>query len=142
MKKFSLNAIADSFKTRSFRAGGYSVAATAMVLVMVILLNLMLGVLPSRLTKFDITENQLYSITEQTQAVLHDLQKEITVYWILTEGNEDSYLKSLLELVQEQSSHIKVVRRDTNMYPNFASAYTTEQVYPNSLVVECGEKYR
>ena len=142
MKKFSFSAIADSFKTRSFRAGGYSVAATAMVLVMVLLLNLMLGFLPSRLTKFDITENQLYSITEQTQSVLQDLQKEITVYWILSEGNEDSYLKSLLDLVQEQSSHIKVVRRDTNMYPNFASAYTTEQVYPNSLVVECGEKYR
>ena len=142
MKKFSFDAIADSFKTRSFRAGGYSVAATAIVLVIVLVINLLVGVLPTKLTKFDITENKLYSITEQTKAVLQSVNKDITVYWILTDGDEDGYLKSLLELVQEQNSHIKVVRRDTNVYPNFASEYTTETVYPNSLVVESGEKAR
>ena len=142
MKKFSLDSIANSFKTRSFRAGGYSVAATAMVLVIVIVINLLVGTLPAKVTKFDITENKLYSISEQTKEVLKDVNKDITVYWILTEGSEDSRLKSLLELVQEQSSHIKVVRRDTSVYPNFAADYTAETPYPNSLVVECGDKYR
>ena len=142
MKKFSFGSIVDSFKTRSFRAGGYSVAATAMVLAIVVIINLLLGALPSKYTKFDITANQLYSISEQTQSVVRGISKDITVYWILTEGDEDSYLESLLELVQEQNSHIKVVRKDTNVYPTFASGYTTETVYPNSLVVECGEKYR
>ena len=142
MKKFSFGSIVDSFKTRSFRAGGYSIAATAIVLVMVIIINLLVVALPSKLTKFDITDNQLYSISEQTKTVVQGVKKEITIYWILTEGVEDGYLKSLLELVQEQNSLIKVVQKDTNVYPNFGSAYTTDAVYPNSLVVECGEKYR
>ena len=142
MSKFSFKDIADSFKTRSFRAGGYSVAATAILLVMVIIINLMVGALPSKFTKFDITDNQLYSISEQTQALVRGLTKDITIYWILTDSEEDDYVKSLLELVQEQSSRIKVVVKDTSVYPNFASNYTADTVYPNSLVVECGEKYR
>lgn len=142
MKKLNFKAIGDSFKTRSFRAGGYSVAATAILLVMVIVINLLVSALPSSLTKFDLTTNQLYSISEQTQTVAKAVSKDITIYWILTEGNEDSYVKSLLELTQEQNSRIKVVRKDTNVYPTFASAYTADTVYPNSLVVECGEKYR
>ena len=142
LKKFSLGSIVDSFKTRSFRAGGYSVAATAILLVMVIIINLLVSALPSKMTKFDITDNQLYSISEQTKTVIKSIKKEITVYWILTEGNEDNYLKSLLNLVQEQSNLVKVVQKDTNIHPNFASAYTLDTIYPNSLLVECGEKYR
>lgn len=142
MSKFSFKDIADSFKTRSFRAGGYSIAATAILLVMVIVINLLVSALPSKYTKFDITANQLYSISEQTQTVARGLGKDVTIYWILTEGNEDGYVRSLLELVQEQSSHIKVVQKDTAVYPTFASGYTADTVYGNSLVVECGEKYR
>ena len=141
MSKFSFKEIADSFKTRAFRAGGYSIAATAIVLAIVILINLMVGALPAKMTKFDITENQLYSISEQTQAVVREVTKDITIYWILTDGEEDGYLKSLLELVQEHSSRIKVVVKDTSVYPNFAANYTAETPYPNSLIVECGEKY-
>ena len=142
MSKFSFKEITDSFKTRSFRAGGYSIAATAIVLAIVILINLMVGALPAKMTKFDITENQLYSISEQTQAVVREVTKDITIYWILTDGEEDGYLKSLLELVQEHSNRIKVVVKDTSVYPNFAANYTAETPYPNSLIVECGEKYR
>lgn len=142
MKKLNFGSVVDSFKTRSFRAGGYSIAATAILLVMVIIINLLVGALPSKFTKFDITDNKLYSISEQTRSVVKSIDKEITVYWIITEGSEDNYLKSLLDLVQEQSDLIKVVKKDTNVYPNFATAYTMDTVYPNSLVVECGEKYR
>ena len=100
MSKFSFKEIADSFKTRSFRAGGYSIAATAIVLAIVILINLVVGALPAKMTKFDITENQLYSISEQTQAVVREVTKDITIYWILTDGEEDGYLKSLLAIVR------------------------------------------
>ena len=111
MKKLNFGSVVDSFKTRSFRAGGYSIAATAILLVMVIIINLLVGALPSKFTKFDITDNKLYSISEQTRSVVKSIDKEITVYWIITEGSEDSYLKSLLDLVQEQSDLIKVVKQ-------------------------------
>lgn len=136
------NSLASSFKTRAFRAGGYSIVATAIVLTIVIVLNLVVGALPEKITKFDLTQTKLHSITPQTKQILSENNRDITIYWILTEGNEDTYVKSLLTLVQEQNSRIKVVRKDTDIYPTFATAYTTETVYPNSLIVECGEKYR
>lgn len=136
--------VSNSFKTRAVRAGGYSIAATAVILAIVVVINLLVGALPARLTKFDITDNKVYSISEQTKATVQNLKQDITVYWILTEGDEDSYIRSLLDLVGEYSDRIKVVRKDTDADPRFAEAYTTpgDTVYGNSLIVESGSKYR
>ena len=136
--------LVNSFKTRAVRAGGYSMAATAVILAIVVVINLLVGALPARMTKFDITDNRVYSISDQTKATVQGLKQDVTVYWILTEGNEDSYIRSLLDLMQEYSSHIKIVRKDTDADPRFAEAYTNpgDTVYGNSLIVECGERYR
>lgn len=144
MKKQNPGSFKDSFKTRAVRAGGYSIVATAFVLAIVIVINLLVAALPSRMLKHDITDNKVYSISDQTKATVQGLKQDITIYWVLTEGEEDNYVRSLLDLVQEYSKHIKVVRKDTSVDPRFAEAYTTaaDMVYGNSLIVECGEKYR
>lgn len=142
MKKFEFGSIADSFKTRSFRAGGYSIAATAIVLAIVLAVNMLIGALPSAFTQFDVTTQQMYSISDQTKQVIASLDQDVTIHWIVTVGNEDQYVKRLLERVDELSDHITVVKKDTDVNPTFASKYTSEEVYPNSLVVECGERYR
>lgn len=142
MPKFDAKAIADSFKTRSFRAGGYSVAATAIVLAIALLVNFLVGALPSTATQFDITADQMYSISEQTKQIVSSLQQDVTVYWIVTEGQDDNYLENLLSRVDEMSDRLTVVQKDTDVNPTFASQYTMDSVYPNSLVVECGDRYR
>ena len=55
MKKpnFSWKRVADSFSTRSFRAGGYSVAAAAIVLAIAVMVNVFAAALPASVTKFD-----------------------------------------------------------------------------------------
>lgn len=142
MKKFTFGSITDSFKTRSFRAGGYSVVATAIVLAIVLAVNMLVGGLPSSWTKLDITSERLYSISEQTEKVLDSLNQDVTVYWIVTVGMEDQYVKNLLDRLAELSDRIKVTRIDTDVNPGFGSKYTDEDVYPNSLVVECGNRFR
>lgn len=142
MKKFNFGSVADSFKTRSFRAGGYSIVATAIVLAIVLAVNMLVGALPSTMTQFDVTDEQLYSISEHTKQVIASLDQDVTIYWIVTVGNEDQYVKRLLERVDELSDRVTVVKKDTDVNPTFASQYTAEEVYPNSLVVECGDRYR
>ena len=142
MKKPASKSFMASFKTRAFRAGGYSIAATAIVLVMFILLNLVVGYLPSKITKIDLTETKLNSITAETKSVLQQLDQEITIYWMTSESANEPYLESLLDLVKEQNDHIKVVEMDLEIHPEFAGEYTDDAVYPNSLIVECGEKHR
>lgn len=142
MKKWKLTSIADSFKTRSFRAGGYSIAATCIVLAIVLAVNVLVGALPSALTRFDATAERLYSISEQTEKVVASLQEDVTIYWIVTVGNEDQYVKQLLGRLDDLSDRITVVKKDTDVNPNFASQYTQDTAYPNSLVVTCGTRYR
>ena len=142
MKKPASKSVMASFKTRAFRAGGYSIAATAIILAMLILLNLLVGRLPSKMTKYDLTSSKLNSITAGTKSILKQVDKDITIYWMSSESAADPYVESLLQLVKEQNKRIKVVQKDLNIYPEFATNYTDETVIPNSLIVECGDRFR
>ena len=142
MPKISAKKIGASFKTRAFQVGGYSVAATVIVLAIAIVVNIIAGSLPSKYTQFDTTSNQIFSISDQTEKLVGGLEEDVTIYWIVQSGNEDTYTGTLLDRYQSLSSHIKVVKKEPDVYPTFAQNYTDETVYNNSLVVECGDRSR
>ena len=135
MKKPDFSKITARFKTRSFRVGGYSMAAAALVLAIAIAANLFVGALPAGWTQFDITQNRYYSLSDQTEQVLEGLQSDVTVYWVVRDGVEDPTLQLLLEKYQGFSDHIKVVKKDPDLYPTFTQQYT-DTVEDNSLIVE------
>ena len=143
MKKpnFSWKRVADSFSTRSFRAGGYSVAAAAIVLAIAVMVNVFAVALPASVTKFDTTANQLFTLSEQTEKLVGGLTDEVTVYWIVRSGREESYLESLLSRYQSLSDKIRVVKKDPDVFPTFTQQYT-DSFTENSLIVEAGERYR
>ena len=64
--KFSVKNIAASFTTRSFRVGGYSVAAAAIVVAIAVVVNMLAAALPASLTQIDTTSNRLFTLSEQT----------------------------------------------------------------------------
>lgn len=131
-----------SFHTRTFRAGGYSLAAAAVVIAIAVAINLVVGALPADWTKIDLTNNGLYSLSSQTQQMISGLEDEVTVYWIVQSDTEDSTIGELLERYQDLSKNLKVEQRDPVVYPNFAQQYTTETLYNNSLIVTCGDRSR
>ena len=143
MKKpnFSWKRVADSFSTRSFRVGGYSVAAAAIVLAIAVMVNVFAAALPASVTKFDTTANQLFTLSEQTEKLVSGLTDEVTVYWIVRSGREESYLESLLSRYQSLSDKIRVVKKDPDVFPTFTQQYT-DSFTENSLIVEAGERYR
>ena len=131
-----------SLKTRSFRMGGYSVAATAIVLAIVITANVFIQALPARITQFDTTSNQLFTISQQTEQIVGGLEEEVRIYWIVQSGQEDGTLETLLSRYTAMNSKIHVEKKDPDVYPNFVQQYVTDSVYNNSLIVESGERYR
>lgn len=143
MKKpnFSWKRVVDSFSTRSFRAGGYTVAAAAIVLAIAVMVNVFAAALPASVTKFDTTANQLFTLSEQTEKLVGGLPDEVTVYWIVRSGREESYLESLLSCYQSLSDKIRVVKKDPDVFPTFTQQYT-DSFTENSLIVEAGERYR
>lgn len=127
MKKpnFSWKRVADSFSTRSFRAGGYSVAAAAIVLAIAVMVNVVAAALPASVTKFDTTANQLFTLSEQTEKLVGGLTDEVTVYWIVRSGREESYLESLLSRYQSLSDKIRVVKKDPDVFPTLPGSIPT-----------------
>ena len=131
-----------ALSTRTAKVGGYSVVLALIVLAILVAVNVLFSVLPSKFTQFDISAAQLYSLTSDTKVVATNLDKDVTIYWIAQAGQESTVLDKLLDRYQDLSDLITVVKKDPDIYPTFAQQYTDETVVNNSLVVECGDKSR
>ncbi len=126
----------------ALKGGSYSLAITVIVLAILIVINVFASVLPANLTRYDISVTRLFSITSNTKAVVNALEKDVTIYWIVQADQEDEVIENLLSKYESLSDHIEVVKKNPDVYPTFASQYTSEEVMNNSLVVECGERNR
>ena len=124
------------------KGGSYSLALTAIVLAILIAVNVLVSVLPSSATKYDITSTNLYSITSSTKVVVNALEKDVDIYWIVQSGEEDEIIENLLSKYESLSSHITVTKKNPDVYPTFTAQYTDDDVANNSLIVECGDKSR
>ena len=124
------------------KGGSYSIVVTAIVIAILIVVNVLVSVLPTKYTKYDISSSQLYSITSSTKVVVNALEKDVTIYWVVQNDQEDSVIENLLDKYDSLSDHITVVKKNPDVYPTFTQTYTSETVANNSLIVECGDKYR
>ena len=132
--------IKESMNGKYLKNGSYSVVISAIFIVIVIVINMIVGSLPSKYTEFDVSSQKLYSIGDETKAYLKKLDKDITIYQVVQSGSEDETLKRLLEKYAEESSHIKVETKDPVVNPKFTSQYTSDDVSANSLIVVCGDR--
>ena len=128
--------------TLALQGGSYSLILTAVVLAILVAVNVLVTALPTNLTWYDISATKLYSITSNTKVVVNALQEDVTIYWIVQSGEEDNVIENLLSKYESLSNHIQVVKKNPDVYPTFAQQYTDETVQNNSLVVECGDRYR
>lgn len=126
----------------ALKGGSYSLVLTGIVLAILIAVNVLASVLPSTWTQLDISSTKLYSITSNTKVVVNALEKDVTIYWIVQSDKEDDVIENLLAKYESLSEHIKVVKKNPDVYPTFAQQYTSETVLNNSLIVECGDSSR
>ena len=132
----------DPGSRQALRGGSYSLAITAVALAILVVVNIFASVLPTSLTKYDISSSKLYSITSNTKVVVNALEKDVTIYWVVQSGEEDDVIENLLSKYESLSDHIEVIKKNPDVYPTFAEQYTDETVQNNSLIVECGDKSR
>lgn len=126
----------------ALKGGSYSLIITAVVLAILVVVNIFTSLLPSNLTKLDISSSKLYSITSNTKVVVNNLEQDVTIYWIVQADQEDVVLENLLNKYESLSDHIQVVKKNPDVFPTFAEQYTDETVPNNSLIVEADDRYR
>lgn len=126
----------------AMKGGTYSIAITVIVLAILIAVNIFVQVLPTTVTQYDISAAKLYSVTSNTKVVVNALEKDVTIYWIVQAGEEDAVIEKLLDKYESLSGHLRVVKKNPDIYPTFAEKYTSETVSNNSLIVECDDRNR
>ena len=126
---------ASILKSRRFKSGGYTVLVSLIVVAVVVAVNLFVGQLPATLTKLDTTAQQLYTFSEQTEQLLSNLQKKVTLTLVAESGSEDATTLELLNRYKALSNNITVNTVDPVVQPKFTSNYTTDTVDSNSVIV-------
>lgn len=130
----------NNFKNKAFKKGTYSVGMIFVVLAIVVLLNMLVRELPANMTKFDFSSTKLYTLTDTTVEFLKNLDKDVDIYLIAAQGNEDPHLYEMLEQYEAHSAHVNFEQVDPTLHPNFIAQYTAAVVDTNSIVVDGGDR--
>lgn len=130
-------------KTVNFRAlksGSYSLALCAAALVIVVLLNLLVGALPSSVTKLDASTVGMLTISDETRQIVSAVSEPVTMYLVAPRGSEDATIRELMERYADLNSNVRVETVDPDVRPGFTAAYTTDTLQNNSVIVESGRR--
>lgn len=125
---------------KHIKNGSYSMAMAAIFIVIVVVINMIVGAIPSKYSQIDVSSSKLYTIGDETKKVLKALDKDVTIYQIAQSGSEDDTISNLLKRYEDESKHIKVEIKDPVVNPKFASEYTKDDLAANSLIVVCGDR--
>ena len=132
--------IKGSFNKKYIKNGSYSMVISAVFIAVIVVINMIVGAVPSKYSEIDVSDQKMFSIGDQTEKFLKKLDKDVTIYQVAASGSEDETIKKLLQKYEDASDHITVKQKDPVVNPKFTSEYTDEQLTANSLIVECGER--
>ncbi|MDO4548261.1 MAG: GldG family protein [Clostridia bacterium] len=128
--------IARQSRSRALRAGGYSSFAVVLVVLIAIAANMAVAALPSSITKIDVTEQSMYSLSDQTRRIVSTIEVPVTLTLIATKGQEDSTVTTLLERYQALSDLVTVETVDPTVTPSILNQYQNEDLRQNSVIVK------
>ena len=128
-----------SVSVKQLGMGAYSTGMIAVAVAVTVLANLVMTKLPGNWTAIDVTDEQLYSLTEESKTFLKNLEEDVTLYVLVKEENQDTIVAETLARYEDYSEHITVTYVDPVVNPTFAKQYTNSSLESNSVIV-VGEK--
>ncbi|MGI6004278.1 MAG: Gldg family protein [Christensenellales bacterium] len=132
--------VADS-RVRRTKAGGYATVMSLLALAIVVVANLIVGRIPAQYTKIDLSQNRLFSISQQTREIVGNVKDDITIYVLSAPSRQNEVMGELLSRYSSMNGSIKIQYRDPVLYPNFASQYTDEPLSTGSLIVVSAKRH-
>lgn len=131
-KKGFINNIRTSFTGRKFRSGVYTTVISTLVIVLVLVVNLIVSELD---LKMDLSIQDLYTLTDSTEDYVDGLEEDITLYYLVETGNEDTVIGRIAEKYDSLSDRVNLVYKDPTLYPRFAEQYVEDEISINSFIV-------
>lgn len=130
-----------SFSSKTLKLTAYSGTMTVFVTAIAVSANVAASFIPSASMQIDVTDDRIYSITEQTEKIIGGLTEDVTVYVFAKEENADTAVTQTLNKYEaaDTGNHLKIEYIDPAVNPNFAISYGGDQASEKSLIV-AGEK--
>lgn len=132
------------FNKRNFKHGTMSVILTIVFVAVVILVNVIVGLVSERFdTDVDLSDSGMYTLEEDTEAYIADVDKEVTITVLNSESNFEAtgepykQVNELLKKMQLANPLIKLEYKLLDQNPAYASQFTGETIADNYIVVEC-----
>lgn len=127
-------ALSASAQNHTSRRGAFSAGLTALAVVAVIVFNLLLAQLPDTATQFDMTNSQIYKITQTSVDYMNGLKDDVVIHVLADKSSVDSRIVRFLSKYQGLSKHLSVEYINPVTYPSVLTKYDTES---NTIVVTC-----
>lgn len=153
------------FNMRLIKKGSYSVAVTAIVLVLIIAFNFLINAIGQKVNlEFDMTKEKISTLSENNIKYLENLDEEISIIMCAEakgyrDGMMDSYAEAsniyggtdyykqtitLIEKYAESNNKIKVEFVDTqdSSFAAITAKYPDEDIIYGDIIVTAGERYK
>lgn len=128
-----------SFSGRKFRSGAYVTLVSTVVIIIVFVVNMLLSKMD---IQFDLSSQNMYSLTEDTTKMVKNIKDDITIYYMVQSGNETAYFEEVAKRYDSLSDHITLESKDPVLYPKFASKYVEDEITDNSFLIVNNTKER
>ena len=126
---------------RSVKIGTYSFVMGVLLLAALIVVNLLAGALPAKITQFDTSGLGLTEISDETDKFVSGMNEDVTVYWLCENGQVDEQFRLLLSRYEEAGKHITVKVVDPLAEPTFTAKYSDSTISDYSIIVESAHRF-
>lgn len=123
---------------RGIAIGAYSIFNILVAAALTILVNFGLNFIPDQYVSYDVTENKLFTLTEDTLQYVQGMTEDVTIYVLVNKDSKDEDLDRTLQQLESVSDHIDVEYVSPISNPMFYYKYTDIQPAANSLIIVSG----
>ena len=126
--------IKNLFRSSESRNGSYSVGITALVIVIIVIVNLIAGQIPEKYRNLDISSTKIYDISKTSKKLLQNVKDNVTFTVLANKEETDERIVTFLSKYAALSSKISVEWIDPVLHPSALKEYDAAE---NSIVVSC-----
>ena len=125
---------------RRGKSGTYAVVMALILLAVLVVVNMIVGSLPSKITMLDTSGTGKYDISGTSQSFIAGVKEKVTIYHICTDGYEDSEFETFIDRYASMNSNISVSKIDPARNPDFLEKYQATDLNENSIIVESDKR--
>ena len=134
-------------RAKTTKNGLYIFAVSAIVLAVIIVVNLLVGLIPSHASSFDTTTGKMYSVSSETKQYITNLDQDITIIWVCSKSMDIPLITNFLNEYAASSSKITLKTLDPvadsaklNKYVGEMEVELNEE--SSFIVVESAHRYQ